>query len=82
MHISSSCCSSEGDDEKAAEHWANMFGPGHVDQTIRQSINLCWMALPNNRKTSEAVDQEIRRLYERALKDFREDSVAFGKKSS
>jgi hypothetical protein len=66
-------------DENAAENIANMFGPNHVDQTVRQAISACWMALPKDRKTPEVVEQEIRRLFERALKDFREDSVAFGK---
>jgi hypothetical protein len=37
------------------------------------------MMLPKERKTPEILEQEIRRLFERALKDFREDSAAFGK---
>jgi hypothetical protein len=75
-------CSSEffeGNDDKAADHMANLFGPGHVDQAVRNSISACWMALPKDRKTPEALEQEVRRLFERALKDFREDCVAFGK---
>jgi hypothetical protein len=79
MHTSSSHLESFGDDEKAADHMASFFGPGHVDQTVRSAINMCWMALPKDRKTLEALEQEIRRLFERALKDFQEDCNAFGK---
>ncbi len=56
---------------------ANFFGPGQVDQTVRQAIEFCWMALPKERKTVDGVEREIRRIVERALKDFREDSEAF-----
>jgi hypothetical protein len=41
------------DDEKAGECMANMFGPSHVDQTVRQAISICWMALPKDRKTPD-----------------------------
>ena len=77
----SSCSSGfiEGDDEKAADQMASLFGPGHVDQSVRGSISACWMALPKDRKTPEDLEREIRRLFERALKDFREDCIAFGK---
>ena len=78
MHISSTDLS-EFDGDKAAGHMSEFFGPGHVDQTVRMSINACWMALPKERKTLDALEQEVRRLFERALKDFREDSTAFGK---
>jgi len=66
------------DSGKIAEHWANMFGPGHLDQSVRQAINMCWMMLPKERKTPEIVEQEVRRVFERALQDFREDCQAFG----
>jgi hypothetical protein len=80
VHISSSSLEEfDPDDEKAAAAMVNMFGPSHVDQTVRQAISICWMALPKDRKSPEIVEQEIRRLFERALKDFREDSAAFGK---
>jgi hypothetical protein len=79
MHISSSNIESFGDDEKAVEHMAGFFGPGHVDQAVRTAINACWMLLPKDRKTPDELEKEIRRLFERALKDFRDDSSAFGK---
>lgn len=54
------------------------MGPGVVDQEIRQAIMMCWTALPAERKTVEAVESEIRRIVERALKDLKEDARAFG----
>jgi hypothetical protein len=66
-------------DEKGAEGFANLLGPGHVDHTVRQAISFCWMMLPKERKTLDNLETEVRRLFERALKDFRDDSATFGK---
>jgi hypothetical protein len=77
MYTSCSSSFSDFDAENAGEQMASMFGPSHVDQSVRQAISACWMALPKERKTPDIVEQEIRRLFERALKDFREDSAAF-----
>ena len=57
---------------------SDLFGPGHVDHTIRQAIQVCWMSLPKEKRTAEEVERQIRRLVERTLKDFREDGEAFG----
>ena len=67
---------SEGGD--AAERVADVFGPGHIDQTIRQAIQFCWMSLPKERRTAEELERQVRRIVDRALKDFREDQHAFG----
>jgi hypothetical protein len=61
----------DSDDEIAAGKIANMFGPSHMDQTVRQAISICWMALPKDRKTPETVEREIRRFFERAPKEWR-----------
>jgi hypothetical protein len=37
------------------------------------------MSLPKGRRTPEEMEKQLRRLFERALKDFREDREAFGK---
>jgi hypothetical protein len=66
----------EGDD--AAERMAEMFGPGQIDHQIRQAIRFCWIGLPRERRSVAEVETQIRRLVERALKDFREDYKAFG----
>jgi hypothetical protein len=68
---------SEGD-EKSQEGMREMFGPQGVDHMIRQAISTCWMMLPKESKTVSAVETEIRRLVERALRDLKEDAQAFG----
>jgi hypothetical protein len=55
-----------------------MMGPMMVDQQVRQAIIHCWMILPSDQRTPERVEQEIRRLVDRALRDLREDASAFG----
>jgi len=66
-----------GDAEDARKSMARMFGPGHVDQGIRQAISACWMSLPTEKQTPDEVEKVFRRLVDRALKDFREDSASF-----
>ena len=58
---------------------AGFFGPGHVDAQMRQTFQACWMALPKERKNVDELEKQMRRLFERAVKDFREDRQAFGK---
>ena len=55
-----------------------MHGPLGVDQAVRQAVNICWMTLPKERRTAETIEKEIRRIVERVLRDFREDTAAFG----
>ncbi|HBI42774.1 MAG TPA: hypothetical protein DDY78_07940 [Planctomycetales bacterium] len=69
----------EGEGEEAAERMSEVFGPGQIDHMIRQGIQFCWMSLPKERRTVEELEQQIRRIVDRALKDFREDRQAFGK---
>ena len=66
----------EGED--AAERMAAMFGPAQIDQLIRQAVQFCWMGLPKERRSVEEVEAQIRRIVERALRDFREDRQTFG----
>jgi hypothetical protein len=68
----------EGHTDAAAERMADLFGPAQVDQTVRQALQFCWMALPKDRKDVEELERQFRRIVERALKDFHEDSEAFG----
>jgi hypothetical protein len=72
-HFSSCSVGNSGDEEGMSQ----FFGPGHVDQTIRQAIQVCWMALPKDKRSADEVERQIRRLVERALEDLREDSEAF-----
>lgn len=55
-----------------------MLGPGMVDQQLRGTVSTCWMAMPKERRTVEEVEREMRRLFERAIKDLREDAERFG----
>jgi hypothetical protein len=48
----------DSNDEIAAGKIANMFGSSHMDQTVRQAISICWMALPKDRKTPETVERK------------------------
>lgn len=68
---------SEGDAEKAAD-W---FGPGQVDQMVRQAVQFCWMSLPKENRNVDELKKQIQRLVERAFRDFQEDREAFGKKA-
>ena len=53
-----------------------MMGPLMVDNAIRQAIQH-WMVLPEEERTVDRVEQEIRRLVDRALANLKEDSAAF-----
>jgi len=60
------------------EDAARFMGPGSVDALLRQTINQCWITLPQDKKNVAAVQAEVRRLMERALRDLEEDATAFG----
>ena len=65
-------------DEESFEKLSQTFGPEHVDQSIRQAVEFCWMGLPKERRTADEVEKQIRRIVDRALRDFRDDRQAFG----
>ncbi len=67
--------------EKAAEQMADFFGPQQIDQLVRQAIQFCWLNLPKEKRNPEELEKQMRRIVERALRDFREDFVAFGSKA-
>jgi hypothetical protein len=74
MIVHEHACSGEGE---LAEKMGDFFGPTHIDQLIRQAVQYCWMALPKERRDPRELEKQIRRLVDRALKDFREDNEAF-----
>ena len=76
MMVINTCSTGEGDPE---ENMAALFGPAQVDHTIRQAIQFCWMALPKESRNPEEMERQIRRLVDRALRDFKEGSEAFGR---
>jgi hypothetical protein len=58
--------------------FASAMGPAFLDSYIRQAIQMCWMGLPQERRTVAEVETQIRRLVDRALQNLREDAAAFG----
>jgi hypothetical protein len=66
------------DDPESVNRMRAMFGPGQVDQTVRHAIQMCWMMLPDDKKTIDEVELQFRRIVDRAIKDLREDADAFG----
>jgi hypothetical protein len=66
------------DDPDAAKKMRAMFSPGHIDQSVRQAIQLAWMMLPEKKKTVRELEKQFRRIVDRALKDLRDDAEAFG----
>ena len=66
-------------DEETAKAMAEMFGPGQVDQTIRQALQYCWLSLPKDRKNLDEWEKQVRRIFERAVRDYREDSTQLGR---
>ena len=69
---------SDPNDPKSLDHLREFFSPQHVDQQLRQAIQICWMMLPKERKSIDELELQVRRILDRALKDLREDSDAFG----
>jgi hypothetical protein len=68
----------QSNDPDAGKQMRQIFGPGQVDEQIRQAIHVCWMMLPEDRKTVDELEKQMRRIIDRAFKDLREDAVAFG----
>lgn len=66
------------DDSNQSERFRALFGPHQVDEQIRRAIQMCWMALPLDKRNIDEVETQIRRIVDRALRDLREDSDAFG----
>jgi hypothetical protein len=66
------------DPADAAKMMRNVMGPQAVDQFIGQAVSTCWLMLPEEERTVEALEREVRRLVDRALKDLKEDMAAFG----
>ena len=60
-----------------ADSWKCSKVPPHVDHMVRQAIQHCWAVLPKERRDVPELEQQIRRMVERALKDFADDQAAF-----
>jgi hypothetical protein len=67
------------DDDDAANKMAEVFGPLQIDQSIRHALQFCWMSLPKEKRTTEEWEQQLRRIFERAIKDFKDDRTQFSR---
>jgi hypothetical protein len=67
----------ESNDEESLDKVRDFFSPGHVDHSVRQAIQVCWMALPSYKRNVEELERQFRRIVDRALKDLREDDQQF-----
>jgi hypothetical protein len=75
-HVASA--TSDGSEEDPKDAMREMFGPAAVDQQIRAAISTCWTLLPKERRSPDNVATEARRIFERALTNFKDDAKAFG----
>jgi hypothetical protein len=66
------------EDPDASEGFRKIFGPDQVDLMVRQAIQTCWMMLPDEKRSADEVDRQIRRIVDRALRDLRDDFESFG----
>ena len=66
-------------DEESFDKMRDFFSPAQVDQSVRQALQMCWMMLPNDKRNADELENQFRRIVDRALKDMREDDQVFGK---
>ena len=78
VHVHNAQARGDGGGQNPMEEMSRMFGPLHVDQSVRAAIQACWMALPKDRRNAAEVEKEVRRVMERAFASLREDAAAFG----
>jgi hypothetical protein len=71
-------CSEDDDPQQASKAMRAMFGPQAVDSAMRQAVSTCWMMLPDGKKNVASLEAEIRRIFERAIENLKEDAAAFG----
>jgi hypothetical protein len=74
---------SEGSDDeetrkKQMEAMRGMFSPAQVEQAVGQAISMCWMMLPPEKKNVGALVEEMRRIFERSIKNLQDDARSFG----
>lgn len=61
-----------------AKEMRDLFGPQAVDGAIRQAMSMCWQMMPDSKKDMASLEAEIRRIFERALDNMKQDAKAFG----
>jgi hypothetical protein len=66
------------EDANNPEVFRQMMGPAAADQSLRQAVQMCWMTLPPERRTLDALEKEVRFLIDRIFRDMREDAARVG----
>lgn len=67
-----------GDEREYIENLRLSMGPQHLEQMIRQCVGLCWTMLPQDKRNIGEVESQLRRVFERAMSNLREDASQFG----
>jgi hypothetical protein len=62
----------DANDPTMIEKFRQMLGPDAVQNFVNQAIYVCWIMLPKERRNAAAVEAEIRRAVDCALKELRE----------
>ena len=74
--------STSGFDFSHAADFGNMMrslhGPQAVDSFLRQAVTTCWAMLPDEKRTPENLEHEVRRRLDRVLAEFKDDAETFG----
>lgn len=65
-------------DEDAEARLRSYFGPGQIDQMVRQALQLCWSSLPRDKRNVDELKRQMDRLVQRAIDDMKEDMQEFG----
>lgn len=65
-------------DPDDADRFRKMFGPAQLDNQLRTLLQMCWMCLPDDRKTIDELEKVFRPMVDRAFKNMRDDRDAFG----
>ena len=59
-----------------------LFSPNDPDQHVRHAIKSCWEILPEEIRNVDEVERQVRRIADRALRDFRDDFEGFFRRES
>lgn len=63
-------------EENDPEKLKTLLGPGAIENGLRQSIQVCWMFLPAEKRSVDEVERQVRRLIDRIFKNLRDDEQA------
>ena len=53
------------------EEIQSFVGPGAVERQVRAAVDLCWMMMPKDKRTTDFVEAEIKRVVEEVFRNIR-----------